>query len=264
MSWKSLLPKKVDVNQLSFDQCRAFSDYYKTLTRKVGGPVGYRIFYRYNLHLLMYGMCCIQENRYPALNRCFDELSGYFLTDIFDNEWMVYLWVFCDFPVEKDNDKTVLDDFYNFLIENENSIPKSERSHLDGFYQAMGRSRLGLYEEILSTKKVTKFREMFSGKVISTVRSVPDYESGEIFVGRVVSYLGDSFLAHDPRNFPPSVKQAVMQMYADKFFYISDTRDDAIDYDAFMRLAGPYTMAVTNSDTRVPVLSPDHYEVYYR
>ncbi len=264
MSWKSLLPKKVDVDQLTFEQCLAFSNYYKVLTRKRGGPVGYRIFYRYNLHLLMYGMCCIQEEKYPALNRCYEELSGYFLTDVFDNEWMVYLWVFCDFPIEKDSERSVLDCFFEFLTENEGSIPKSEVVHFHGFYQAMASSRLGLYEEILSTKKITKFREMFTGKVISAVRSVPDYESGEIFVGRIVSYLGDSFLIHDPRNFPPAAKQAVAQMYADKFFYISDTMDDAVDYEAFMRLAGPYTMAVTNVDTRVPVLLPDHYEVYYR
>jgi len=264
MSWKSLLPKKITVDQLSFEQCRAFSDYYKILTRKVGGPVGYRIFYRYNLHLLMYGMCCIDENKFPALNRCHDELSEYFLTDTFDNEWMVYLWIFCDFPAEKNSNRTTLDYFYDFLTGKENTTPKAERVHLDAFYQAMSNSRLGLYEEILSTKKVTKFRELFSGKVISTFRSVPDYESGELFVGRIVSYLGNSFLIHDPRCFPPTVKGAVEKMYKDKFFYISDTMDDAVDYDAFMRLAGPYTMSVTNADADVPVLSPDQYEIYYR
>jgi len=264
MSWKSLLPKKVTVDQLSFEQCRAFSDYYKILTRKVGGPVGYRVFYRFKLHLLMFGMCCIQENRYPALNRCYEELTDYFLTDIFDNEWMVYSWMFCDFPVEKNGDQTVLDYFYEFLTSQEQTMPKSELAHLDAFYKAMRGSRLGLYEEILSTKKVTKFREMFTGKVINTVRSVPDYESGELFVGRIVSHLGNSFLIHDPRCFPPLVKQTVKQMYKDKFFYISDTMEDAVDYDAFMRLAGPYTMSVTNSDDQVPVLSPDHYKVYYR
>lgn len=212
----------------------------------------------------MYGMCCIQESKYPALNRCYDELSGLFLTDIFDNEWMVYTWMLCDFPVEENSNQTVLDHFYAFLTNHENAIPNSERDHLEGFYNAMSSSRLGLYEEILSTKKITKFREMFNGKVINTVRSVPDYESGELFIGRIVSYLGSSFLIHDPRCFPPEAKQAVQQMFKDKFFYLSNTMDDSIDYEAFMRLAGPYIMSVTNSDTQVPILSPDHYQIYYR
>lgn len=263
MSWKSLLPPKLKASDLSFEQCRAFSEYYKLLTRKLKGPVAYRLFYQYSYHLLFYGMCCIEEKKYPALNRCYEDLSVYFLNDLFDNEWMVYFWMLCDFPLEQGSDRTVIDSFRDFLLENDDKLSSIERTHREAFCQRLGKSRLGFYQEIMSTKKVTRYKELFTGEVITTVRSVPYYESGEIFVGRIVSYLDDAFLIHDPRNFPPGSTPALENMLSAKFFYISETSDDAVDYDLFMRKAGPYVMAVTNPDSSVPVLMPDHYESYY-
>ena len=110
---------------------------------------------------------------------------------------------------------------------------------------------------------MVRFRGLFAGKVISAVRVVPDYENGEIFVGRIVSYLDDAFLIHDPSNFPADSKPALENMLRDKFFCVSETFDDAVDYDFFLRKAGAYVMAVTNPDPSVPVLMPDHYEIYY-
>ena len=52
-------------------------------------------------------------------------------------------------------------------------------------------------------------------------------------------------------------------MLRDKFFCVSETFDDAVDYDFFMSKAGAYVMAVTNPDPSVSVLMPDHYEIYY-
>lgn len=263
MSWKSLLPPKLKASNLSFEQCHAFSEYYKLLTRKLKGPIGYRLFYQYSLHLLFYGMCCIEEEKYPALNRCYNDLSRYFLNDEFDNEWMIYFWMLCDFPLERGSDRTAIDSFRDFLLEKDDKLPDVERAHREAFFRQLGKSRLGFYQEVMSTKKVTRFRELFTGKVISTVRSVPDYDSGEIFVGRIVSYLDDSFLIHDPRNFPPGSKPALEDMLRHKFFYVSETDEEAVDYDLFMRKAGPYVMSVTNSDPAMPVLLPDHCEQYY-
>ncbi|OED44231.1 hypothetical protein AB833_01955 [Chromatiales bacterium (ex Bugula neritina AB1)] len=262
MSWKTLLPPKVKTSDLTLDECRNFSQFYKLLTRKLKGPIGWQIFYRYTHHLFLFGMCCIQENKFPAVTRAHDLLNGYFITPEFDNDWLVLLWLFCDFPVEEGSTETVIDYFQKFM--KENPLPENEQPHLAAFCQKLKASRLGLYEEILSTKKVTRFRELFTGKVINTVRSVPDYESGEIFVGRITGYLGHKFLIHDPRNFPPAHKAMIKSMYAAKFFYVSETMDDAHDYDLFMRLTGPYTMSVTCGDPSVPILAPDLYQNFYQ
>lgn len=45
----------------------------------VGGPKGFRIFYQHLHYLLFYAMACIQENRYPSINKCWDKLSSLFL-----------------------------------------------------------------------------------------------------------------------------------------------------------------------------------------
>src|SRR5262249_47659874 len=111
--------------------------------------------------------------------------------------------------------------------------------------------------------KVTKFRELFTGKVISTVRSVPDYDRGEIFLSRIVSYLGDAFLIHDPKNFPAEMKAPLEEMIRDKLFYLANSGNDAADYEKFMKLAGPYLMSVTNNEEDCPIFNPDDYLCYY-
>lgn len=261
MTWKSILPPGLKVNDLTFEECRNFSQYYKALTRKFKGPISAQIFYRLNLHLATFGICCVMENRFPPVTRAHEVLAEHFINEDFD-EQMLMNWLFCDFPVERDGDKMVIDYFHDFMAD----IPRTdgEQQHVDAFCKRLKKSRLGLYEEIQSTKKATRFKELFTGKVINTVRSVPDYEKGELFVGRIVGHLGDKFLIHDPRCFPPEHKEIVREMYAAKFHYIQETFDDAKDYDQFMRLAGPYTMSVTCGDPNVPIFSPDVYEEFYQ
>lgn len=266
MSWTSILPKEIDIKQLNFEQCRDFKNFYSLLTEEVGGPPGYQIFHRFKLHLLFYGICCLEEKSYPQLNKCWSALEPYFLTSEYDNEWLVYFWIFCDFPLEEGSDKTILDHFYDFVTQTESKmLAEADQVHFDQFVKQLKGSRLGLYQETLSTAKVTKFKELFTGEVISTVRSVPDYERGEIFLGRIVSYLGDSFLIHDPRNFPGEAKTALENMVRNKLFYISDSGNEAEDYVQFMRLAGPYWMSVTHNDENdeVPIFDPNEYKMYY-
>lgn len=263
MNWKNILPKEIKVDQLSLEQCRAFKRLYSMLTESVGGPRGYRIFYRFSMHLLFYATYCRVEGIFPALNRCWTELDKHFLTPEYDNEWLVYFWMLCDFPLEKDGAKTFLDNFQEFMTDKEYGLSAADREHFEQFFQQLRASRLGFYQEILSTAKITKFRELFTGKVISTIRSVPEYDSGEIFVGRIVSYLGDAFLIHNPNNFPPKAKAAVERMIRDKLFYLADSGNDVADYEKFMKLAGPYLMSITNSDEDCPIFDPNEYLRYY-
>lgn len=52
------------------------------------------------------------------------------------------------------------------------------------------------------TPSVTKFRELFTGRVLSTIRSVPEYGKGEIFLTRIVEHNGELFQFGDPKCWP--------------------------------------------------------------
>lgn len=262
MKWKNYLPKGLDINRLTLDECRNFKDFYDLLNAPVGGPIGYQVFNRFKLHLLYYGLSCINDKKFPSLNKCWDSLSPHFLNDDYDNEWLVFFWMFCDFQLETGKSKTLIEYFGEFITENSLLNESEDVRIFNYFIDQMKRSRLGFYQEILSTKTVTKFKEMFTGNVISTVRSVPYYESGEIFLGRIVSYQDDNFLIHDPKNFPREVKDNLENMIKTKMFYIAESGCDSKDYQEFMLLSGPYLMSITHNDESCPIFSPDEYSYY--
>jgi len=265
MSWKNILPKEININTLSLDDCRNFKKFYQlmeSITRDIQGPPGYRIFYQLMHYLLFYGICCIQENKFPALNRCWDALSPLFLSHEYDNEWLVHCWMFCDFPLNLKKKEVLLDDFATFLLE-QSQLPNDLNEHLRSFYTTMKSSRLGLYQEVLSTSKITKYRELFTNTSVSTVRSIPYYESGEIFLTRIVSYLGDSFAIHDAKCYPSQVKATVEDMVRNKMHLISATGNEVVDYERFMKLAGPYWMSCTHPNGSVDILSADEYKNYH-
>jgi len=265
MSWKNILPPEIDIDALSLDDCRNFKKFHAlmdSITNDVKGPPGFRIFYQLMHYLLFYGVCCINENKFPALNKCWNKLSPLFLTDSYDCEWLVHCWIFCDFPLNENTNDVLLDHFSAFLLENP-EIPTQISEHIKQFCSIMKTSRLGLYQEILSTSKVTKYKELFSNNSISTVRSVPYYESGEIFLTRIVSFLGDTFSIHNSKSFPSEFKNNIEDMVKNKLFYVSETEDVVSDYELFMKLAGPYWMSCTHEDPSSPILQPDEYKYFY-
>lgn len=262
MSWKTILPKKIDVNTLSLDQCRDFKNLYGSLNRKLKGPLGFRIFFKMMHYLAFYAICCVFENKFPALNKCWNELSPLFGGNDFDNEWFFLCWLCCDFPLASNSNRVLIDEFIEFVSKNAD-LPKQEKDHYLQFCSIMKKSRLGLYQEVLSSSKVTKFQELFTDKVVKTVRSVPEYEHGEVFLTRIVSYLGDSFQIHNPQCFPPDYKDHIINMVKNKLFYISETGNDAHDYEQFMKLAGPYWMSCTHPENDVEIFNPDHHNNYY-
>ena len=54
--WKSMLPKGINVNQHSLDECRSFKHFHDIFTQDVGGPPGFRIFHHLRHHLLCYAI----------------------------------------------------------------------------------------------------------------------------------------------------------------------------------------------------------------
>ena len=65
MNWKSIIPSEININSLSFEECRNFKQYYEILTQKIGGPKGFQIFYKFLHYLAFYTICCVQEKNTP-------------------------------------------------------------------------------------------------------------------------------------------------------------------------------------------------------
>jgi hypothetical protein len=192
-----------------------------------------------------------------------DALSPLFLSSDYDNDWFVFCWMFCDFPLNIKANDVLLDHFHTFLS-GMPDLPPNFHEHLNNFYSIIKSSRLGLYQEILSTSKTTKFKELFTNNVISTVRSVPYYEPGEIFLTRIVSYAGDSFLLHGPMNYPSTLKNHVEDMVRNKMFFIASTKNEISDYEKFMKLAGPYWMSCTHAAAKSDhILDPNNMMIHY-
>lgn len=265
MSWKNVLPDGINVNDLSLDDCRNFKKFHElmeSVTTDVKGPQGFRIFHQFMHHLIFYAMLCIDENKFPTLTKCWNDLSPLFLTNEYDCEWLVYSWIFCDFPISPNKPDVFLDHFSIFYLQNV-GLPSHVRENFENFISIMKASRLGLYQEVLSTSKTTKYKELFTNNSISAHRGVPYYESGEIFLTRIITYAGDTFSIHDSKSYPPEFKKHVEDMVRNKMHYISSTQNEVDDYEIFMKLSGPYWMSCTHTDPSIPILPPDEYKKYY-
>ena len=264
MNWKRTLPKGIDITALSLEDCRNFKHFHErmaSLSTEVSGPPGFCIFYPLMHHLLLYAMCCLQENTFPALNKCWDALSP-FTTDSYDCEWLVYCWIFCDFPLVEKKSEVLLDHFEAFMLGGPLE-PSDISEHLRPFCSIMKASRLGLYQEVLSSSKITKYKELFTNRSITASRGCSDYDPGEIFLTRIVTYLGDTFSVHAAKSYPGTVKRQVEGMIRNKMHYISSTTNESADYERFMTLAGPYWMSCTDPNESTMILFPDEYTFYY-
>jgi len=113
----------------------------------------------------------------------------------------------------------------------------------------------------MQTRKVSQFRELFTGRAISTVRSVEEYGRGEILLVRTIEYQGEVFLFGNPKGWPKETKKQLQSMVTNKLFYFTGATEVEM-YTTFMKLAGPYWMSCVTKDEAVPILDPDHYQTY--
>ena len=254
--WLERVP--VDPGKLTLKELRTFKDADDLLLGEIEGPEGFRYFLRCFRFLTLYAMSVHVEKRNPAFSRCWDDLDKTFVRDpVFEDGVFVQAWAFCDFPCGP-GERTILDGFEGFLAE---KVPE----HGFGlFIDQMRRSRLGLYQEVLSTKKTTKFRELITGQVVSTVRSVETYTKGEIFLTRLVEYDGEIFQFADPKCWPKEHKDVLEGVVSDKMRLYFDVGEDQQTYARFMKLAGPYWFSFVSSDHDLPIFVPDHYLTYLR
>ena len=252
-SWLDRLP--VDPRKLSFEELKDFKFVDKYLTESIDGPEGWSYCTRAFRFLTAFSMWCLYENKYPPFTKCWNELEKYFMNEeIFNDGVFVQAWIFINFPFGN-NGETIID-YFSRSLENE-----FKNQDFDYFVNIIKESRLGLYQEILSSKKTTRFRELITGRVINTIRSVEHYEKGEIFLTRFVEYKGDIFQFGDPKCWPSEYRLQLENIVKDKLIYF-DGKSVKEKYENFMRLAGPYWMSCVTSNTSFPILEPDHYKYY--
>ncbi len=263
--WMNVLP--VDPSRLSLKELRNFKDFHRLINTDdmKEAPPSVRYFYQCFRFLYFFVLILIDEKRFPALNKCWDDLRArYSHMEIFEDGVFLESWIFFDFPITEDG-RTVLDE-YEASMKDSETLAKSQP-----FIQATRTSRLGLYQEVLSTSKVTKFKELFTNRVISTLRSVLEYNANEIFLGRIVQLEENQFLLGDPKCFPPNRKQALLDMVTDRILdlgYADPEFDRSLPigdlYGKFMKIAGPYWMSVVCDDHDSEILQPHHHKKYYR
>jgi hypothetical protein len=258
-AWQARLPGGLPASAFSLDELRAAKSTHRFLTGDIPGPPHIAETIRAFRYLMFFGIACIAEDKYPPLTRCWKELDSLFMHDpAFDDGVFVQSWVLLDFPFGPNGD-TVLDYFERFLA-SPGSIEGGPR--WQSFIKAARGSRLGLYQDVRRTKTAGQFRDLFTGRELSAFRSVDEYGQGEIFLTRMMPAGDQLFMFGNPKCFPRERKHQIEEMVLDKVCCFDPGLSPAADYEAFMKLAGPYWMSCVTSDQDAPILAPDHYLTY--
>jgi hypothetical protein len=256
-AWISMLPGRLPLSRYSLEELRSAKAAHAFLTEEVNGPEGFGECLRSFRFLLFFGIACVAEDKYPPLTRCWKDLEQLFMHDpAFEDGVFIQSWILTDFPFGPKGE-TALDYFEQFL-DGIDDAPKFQP-----FIDAARRSRLGLHQDVMRTKKVAKFRELISGKVTEAFPSIEEYGKGEILLTRMLAYKGQVFCWGDPKGFPREKKKQIEDMVQDKMMVYADPQDPPeVQYEKFMKLAGPYWMSCVTQNEAVPILAPDHYLTY--
>jgi hypothetical protein len=258
-AWSSMLPGRLPLSNYSLEELRSAKVAHVFLTEEVKGPEGFGECLRSFRFLLFFGIACIAEDKHPPLTRCWKELEQLFMRDpALDDGVFIQSWILMDFPFGPKGE-TALDYFEEFL----GAVEQAPR--FQPFIDAARKSRLGLHQDVMRTKKVAKFRELLSGTVTEAFPSVEAYGKGEILLTRMLAYKQQVFVWGDPKGFPKEKKTQIEDMVLDKLMVYADPLDATeVQYDKFMKLAGPYWMSCVTNNDAAPILTPDHHLTYLR
>ena len=256
-AWMQALKKQnIDPSHLSLKELGAFRDFELFLNERIPGPPKWQYLVRCFRWLTAFGIITMQTQGIEALSRCWHEMMEMFIdAKIFEDDVFVQSWIFCDFPLDNDG-KTVLDLFEKFVQKS------GEMEDFQSFINGMRQSRLGLYQEMLNSKKTIKFRELISGKTAEVFRSIDEFEKGEIFLTRLVNIEVETYCFGDPKCWPKEYKTALEDMVRNKLFYFKAPTVEQ-QFEKFMKLAGPYWFSCVVQDQSFPILNPDHYLEYH-
>lgn len=251
-----MLPGQKDPAAYSLDELRSAKQAHEFLTEPIPGPPGIVSYIRGFRYLLFFGIACVVENKYPPLTWCWRDLDKLFMADpAFDDAMFVQAWILMDFPFGPQH-QIAVDYFEEFLRDIEFG-PRFQE-----FIDEARRSRLGLHQDVMGTKKVAKFRELFTGRVIEAFPSVEQYGKGEILLVRTMTAGNQVYLFGNPKGFPKEAKAQIEDMIIGKLFYFEDNNAPIAQYEEFMKLAGPYWMSCVTQNDATPILEPDHYQTY--
>jgi hypothetical protein len=256
-AWHAILPGGLDPAKFTLDELRSAKAVHAFLTEQVPSPEGIAECIRAFRFLLFWGIACVAEDKYPPLTRCWKDLERLFMREpIFDDGVFVQSWALMDFPFGPKGETAL--DYFQIFLESTEAGPR-----LQPFIDAARKSRLGLHQDVMRTKKVAKFRELLSGEVTEAFPSVEEYGRGEILLTRMLHYKDAVFVFGDPKGFPKETKEQIEDMVLDKIMMYADPLDaPAVQYAKFMKLAGPYWMSCVTKNEAVPILDPDHYRTY--
>lgn len=149
-AWQVMLPGGKVPAAYSLDELRAAKQVHCFLTENVPGPAQFAQYIRAFRYLMFFGIACVAEDKYPPLTRCWKDLERRFMRDpAFDDGVFVQSWVLIDFPFGPSGE-TALDYFDEFLKGTDAGSP------FLGFIDDARKSRLGLHQDVMRTKKVAK------------------------------------------------------------------------------------------------------------
>ena len=77
-----------------------------------------------------------------------------------------------------------------------------------------------------------------------------------------MAYGDEVFIFGNTKGFPKEAKKQIEDMVLDKLFDFDEGTATTAQYEAFMKLAGPYWMSCVTKNEDVPVLAPAHYRTY--
>jgi len=254
---KGLKKLNINPNNLSFKELGAFRDLDRFLNEPIPGPFSWQYLTRSFRYLTAFALTNIIQNEIEPLSRCWTHLNRNFISSgIFDDGVFVESWIFCDFPC-KNEKKTILDLFEEF-------VKKSDaEEYFQCFIKAMQNSRLGIYQETISSKTIIKFTELISGRTVEVFRCIEEFSKGEIFLTRIVQIEGESFCFGDPKCWPKEHKNALESMVKNKLFYF-DGQTIEKQFEKFMKYSGPYWMSCAVPDEAFPIFPPDYYLTYFQ
>ncbi|MFI5299556.1 MAG: hypothetical protein ACHREM_15810 [Polyangiales bacterium] len=253
--WHAVLPNGMGPAAFTLDELRAAKHAHGFATEPIEGPEGIAYVLGAFRSLLLFGMACVGDDTYPPLTRCWRDLNRLFKDDpAFRGDVFIQSWILMDFPFGP-NGETALDYFEVFLKETDAGTIG------EPFIDAARKSRLGLHQNVMRSKQVGRFRELFTGAVTSTFPTVEEYGSGEILLSRMVAYDDQVFVFGDARGFPKEAKRQVEDMVTNELVYF-DAPSPIAQYEKFMKLAGPFWMSRITNNEDVPALGPDHYLSY--
>jgi hypothetical protein len=254
--WHAMLPGQKVPAAYSLDELRSAKRAHEFLTETIPGPPGIVSHIRGFRYLLFFGIACVAENKYPSLTRCWKDLDQLFMADpAFDDATFVQAWILIDFPFGPQQQAAV--DYFEEFLKGTEFGPQFQ-----GFIDEARRSRLGLHQDVMRTKQVAKFRELFTGRIIEAFPSVEEYGKGEILLVRTISAGNQVYLFGNPKGFPKEAKAQIEDMVIGKLFYFENHETPIEQYEAFMKLAGPYWMSCVTQNDATPILEPDHYQTY--